>query len=58
MVWALAIVCVSLSCEPIPAIVGWFEAEDECTATAQMVAASWKPSVGFYTMTCFQRSMI
>ncbi len=58
MVWAIAILCVSLSCEPIPAIVGWFDEQDECAAAAQMVAASWKPTMGFYTLSCFQRAVI
>jgi hypothetical protein len=55
MVWIVAIICTSLSCEPIPAVVGWFDGEDECRAAALMIIQSWRPTMGFYDVGCMQR---
>lgn len=58
MIWVIAIVCVSLSCEPVPIMAGWFDAEDECMASARLVMEAWKPSLGFYEVRCVPRSVI
>ncbi len=58
MVWALAIVCVSLSCEPLPILAGWFDSDDECDTAARMVLASWKPMMGFYQVGCIRRTIV
>ena len=58
MAWAIAIVCVSMSCERIPDIAGWFDEHDECISTARMVVASWQPTVGFYHVSCQARAII
>lgn len=58
MVWTISILCVSLSCEPLPIVMGWFFSEADCTAGARMLMESWKPSVGFYEVECKVRSVI
>lgn len=58
MAWAIAIICVTLSCEPVPVVSGWFEFEDECISAAVLITSSWKPEIGFYTVKCFARPII
>jgi hypothetical protein len=58
MVWAITIICVSLSCEPIPQISGWFDSEDECSQAAMIIAQSWKPDIGVYSIMCWPRSVM
>lgn len=55
MVWALAIVCISLSCEPVPVVMGWFLDEDECAAAIRAIDKSWRPTMGVYELKCFVR---
>lgn len=58
MVWVVAITCVSLSCEPIPIITGWFDSEEDCTMAAAMIMDSWNPDIGYYKVKCRARSVI
>lgn len=58
MVWAMAIMCVSFSCEPVPITAWWYFSADDCDVAAQMIMASWKPDVGFYSLSCFPRFVI
>lgn len=58
IVWAIMIACMSLSCERIPAIAGWFDSPEDCISTAEMIVESWKPDVGIYEVRCFQRTVI
>lgn len=58
LVWAIRIICISLSCDPIPAVVGYFDDEPECVAVLRQIDSAWKPSMGIYEMKCFTRAMI
>lgn len=58
MVWAISILCVSLSCEPIPTIAGWFDTPEECTSALRLVDRAWKPTMGFYALGCVVRFAI
>lgn len=58
MVWAISILCISLSCEPIPTTMGWYELEAECIAALHLVDRAWQPTQGFYTMACVTRLAI
>lgn len=58
MVWAITIVCLSLSCESAPIMAGWYFSAEDCAVAAQMITASWKPDVGFYGVSCFPRFVI
>lgn len=58
MVWAIAIVCISLSCEPVPQVAGWFFSESDCDAAIQTILESWKPEIGHYGLSCFPRFVI
>ncbi len=55
LVWIIVIACVSLSCEPMPIFVGWFDGPDECIAAAQQIIAAWKPDIRLYNVHCFER---
>ena len=55
MVWAISIVCVSLSCEPIPIVSGWFYSERDCVEALQLIDTAWQPTMGFYEMKCYSR---
>lgn len=58
MVWAISILCVSLSCEPVPQMLGWYFSERDCTDAALMITQSWQPEIGFYRIECVTRSVI
>jgi hypothetical protein len=58
MVWALAIMCTSLSCDPIPALHGWFDTEEECEHAAMIVSQTWQPTMGLYIVSCVTRMVI
>ena len=58
MVWAIAILCVSLSCEPIPIMAGWFFSNEDCIGAAQQVVASWRPTQGLYHVECVMRLVV
>ncbi len=58
MVWAIAIVCVSLSCEPVPVLMGWFYDDVDCRQAVHMIDVSWQPTAGIYQMSCYYRLAI
>lgn len=58
MVWAISILCVSLSCEPMPQMAGWFYTEPDCLVAVRLVMDSWNPDVGLYSLKCVSRSQI
>ncbi len=58
MVWAIAVTCVSLSCEPLPIMMGWFFSQSDCVHAAYMINESWKPEIGLYRIECIARSAI
>lgn len=58
MVFAIAIACVSLSCEPVPIFAGWYFTEQECVRAAVAAMESWRPTVGIYELSCIRRTEI
>lgn len=58
MVWTIAILCVSLSCEPLPIMLGWFFEEEDCLEAGASVMASWKPTMGYYQISCVARVVL
>lgn len=58
MVWAITIICLTLSCGPIPQLVGWYDTDEECAQAAIMISQSWKPDIGFYSILCRTRLVV
>lgn len=58
MVWAITIVCLSLSCDVIPGVVGWFDDESECKQALHLIDVAWQPTMGVYQMACVTRAAI
>jgi hypothetical protein len=58
MVWAIAIVCLTLSCDPLPVVSGYFFSELDCRFAVRLIIESWKPDLGLYEVGCFPRSSI
>lgn len=58
LVWAIAIMCVSPSCEPLPMLGGWYDSQPECLTNARAIMEAWSPSIGFYEVSCIARMVI
>lgn len=58
MVWAIAIICISLSCERIPVVTGWYYCAEDCMAAADAIVGAWSPSIGFYEVECVARLVV
>lgn len=52
MLYYVAITCISLVCEPMPASPGVFVSYNSCRHAAIAVAKAWTPFNGAYSITC------
>lgn len=58
MVWVITVVCLTLSCEPIPIMAGYFFSYEDCGIAARLVIESWQPELGYYSVECLTRLQI